>query len=318
VGKAEENEKRTAEGKVRRRRRKSGRGFYYILAGFLAVVAIVVCSNIFFEVEYIEIEGLTKYAPQLIIDNCGIYSGDKLFRVNGEKVEEGLVEQFAYIENVRLGYKIPSTIILKIEQCEPAAYFRGADGHILISSDGRTLETGVDKPPAGVIEVDGLGEMPDEKETGFEAYTEKLNVFNNILQALNENKISGVNFIDLTDLYDIAVMYRNRVAIDISNESQLDYKMAMVKKVIDDAVGSTGMYYINATSPGMTSVRPVDSINEFFNSPIYAVTEDELHDVPQEESGDENAESGADGGEESGADENAADESAADESTAEE
>ena len=98
----------------------------------------------------------------------------------------------------------------------------------------------------------------------------------------------------MTDRYDVTIMYRGRVAIYISNESQLDYKMAMVKKVISDAVGSTGMYYINASSPGMTSIRPVDSINEFFNSPLYAV--EEIPEEPQTPEG-ENSETG-DGGEE--------------------
>ena len=70
--------------------------------------------------------------------------------------------------------------------------------------------------------------------------------------------------------------------------------MAMVKKVISDAVGSTGMYYINASSPGMTSIRPVDSINEFFNSPLYAV--EEIPEEPQTPEG-ESSEAG-DGGEE--------------------
>ncbi|MBQ3049050.1 MAG: FtsQ-type POTRA domain-containing protein [Oscillospiraceae bacterium] len=292
-------------GHHKKKRRRSGGGFYYILAAFLAVVAIIICTNIFFEVEYIEIEGLTKYAPQLIIDNCGIYSEDKLFRVDGKEVEERLTEQFAYIDNVNVKRKIPSTIVLEIEQCEPSAYFRGVDGYTLIHREGRTLETGVGKPPAGVIEIDGLGEMPDEKDESYAEYSEKLSAFNNIIDSMNENGITGVNFVDLTDVYDITVMYRSRVAIYISTEVQIDYKMEMVKKVLEDAVGSTGMYYINASVPGTTSVREVKSISEFFNSPLFkeekeeSATDDDPNASAEGEAADESSDGEASSGEES-------------------
>ena len=276
----------------KRRRRRSGGGFYYILAAFFAAVIILICINVFFKVEYIEIEGLTKYAPQLVVDSCGIYEGDKLFRIKRDDVEKRLTEEFAYIESVKVKRRIPSTVVLVIEQCEPAGYFRDENGYSLINTRGRLLESGVAKPPAGVIEVDGLGAVPDKKDEGYDEYIETLDTYNNILKALSDNGITGVNFIDMTDRYDVTIMYRGRVAIYISNESQLDYKMAMVKKVISDAVGSTGMYYINASTPGMTSIRPVDSINEFFNSPLYAAEEEpEESETPETQEG-ENSEAG--------------------------
>ena len=291
-----EESQRNGGASVRRKRRRhrSGGGFYYILAAFFAAVIILICINVFFKVEYIEIEGLTKYAPQLVVDSCGIYEGDKLFRIKRDDVEKRLTEEFAYIESVKVKRKLPSTVVLVIEQCEPAGYFRDENGYSLINTRGRLLESGVAKPPAGVIEVDGLGAVPDKKDESYDEYIETLDTYNNILKALGDNGITGVNFIDMTDRYDVTIMYRGRVAIYISNESQLDYKMAMVKKVISDAVGSTGMYYINASSPGMTSIRPVDSINEFFNSPLYAV--EEIPEEPQTPEG-ESSEAG-DGGEE--------------------
>ncbi len=287
----------------RRRRRKSGGGFYYILAGLFAAVGVFVCINVFFKVEYIEIEGLTKYAPQLVIDSCGIYEGDRLFRVKRDDVEERLTEQFAYIERVRVKRKLPSTIVLVIEQCEPAGFFRDENGYSLINTRGRLLESGVAKPPAGVVEVDGLGAIPDKKDEGYAEYTDTLAAYNSILKALGDNGITGINFIDMTDRYDITIMYRGRVAIYISNESQLDYKMAMVKQVISDAVGSTGMYYINASTPKMTSIRPVDSIDGFFNSPLYARdAEEELEKERQESSADDGSAAENSDGETDGAD----------------
>ncbi len=295
-----QGEKRTAV-RRRRRRRRSGGGFYYFLAVFLTAIGILICINVFCKVEYIEIEGLTKYAPQLVIDGCGIYEGDKLFRIKRDEVEKRLTDEFAYIESVRVKRKLPSTVVLVIEQCEPAACFRDENGYSLINTRGRLLEEGVAKPPAGVVEVDGLGAMPDKKDAGYEEYVETLDSYNHNLKAHGDNGITGVNFIDMTDRYDVTIMYRGRVAIYISNESQLDYKLAMVKKVISDAVGSTGMYYINASSPGMTSIRPVDSIDIFFNSPLYA--ENAEKELEQEKQESENSGAQEEGAEENGDDE---------------
>lgn len=139
---------------VRKKRRRRGRNLlYYIMFTMIAVaVGLILSLTVFFKIETIEAEGLSRYTPEEVIRTTGIQLEENLFRVDDRKVSQALVDTYPYIESVQLRRNLPSKLTLKITEAEPLGTFLQEDGsYVVVSGKGRVLELGSGTPPDGIL-----------------------------------------------------------------------------------------------------------------------------------------------------------------------
>lgn len=272
------------EANSRRRRKKTRRKsslFYFLFALSFIVIGLFICANFFFKVEYIRVNGVTRYDPQLVAESTGIAAGDNLFRIDSAAVADKLREEYSYIETVTVRKRYPDTLELNIVQAEPVACFRDELGwYNLINSKGRLLEGNLLTPPENITFVKEFGAAPKppsnpgrEDAEAYELYREEyklyeeqlaeykdtLQAFLDILAAIETAGLRNVSHIDLGDRVDIRIICEERITIAIGTESQIEYKLTMVKDAIDTRLERDLHYFIDAKKAGTIRLRPAES-----------------------------------------------------------
>ena len=114
------------------------------LASVVAVViALMLGLSVFFKVdgEKITVSGNVKYSAWDISQASGIQNGDNLLTFSRARATAKILKALPYVEDVRVGIKLPDTVILYVTEVEvPYAIKAQDDSWWLISSSGKIIE----------------------------------------------------------------------------------------------------------------------------------------------------------------------------------
>lgn len=247
---------------VRKKRRRRGRNLlYYIMFTMIAVaVGLILSLTVFFKIETIEAEGLSRYTPEEVIRTTGIQLEENLFRVDDRKVSQALVDTYPYIESVQLRRNLPSKLTLKITEAEPLGTFLQEDGsYVVVSGKGRVLELGRGTPPDGILVVNGVSiegaqlcqDIPEENN-------ESLGMLRYLVEAINTTGFERITRIDLSDRLNMYIVYEDRVKIELGSENQLEDKLDFAKYALDNNVREDFEGIMDATMAKKISILPAE------------------------------------------------------------
>ncbi len=242
-----------------KRRRRRGRNTiaYALLVLITLVGALVLCLTVFFKVNEITISGTNRYARDELIQSAGIAVGDNLLRMDANRIEEVLVANYPYIESVTVKKAFPPAVQINISEAVPMANIVNADQYVLISTQGRILETGLLAPIPDVPVVNGVGTIAGKGgEKMDEALWENVQMLQYVSKALETIGFSGVDNIDLSDRLDIVFTYENRIQIHLGSEGEMEKKLAFAKRVIEEELEPTFEGVLDASNPGQLRARP--------------------------------------------------------------
>lgn len=247
---------------MRKKRRRRGRNLlYYIMFTMIAVaVGLILSLTVFFKIETIEAEGLSRYTPEEVIRTTGIQLEENLFRVDDRKVSQALVDTYPYIESVQLRRNLPSKLTLKITEAEPLGTFLQEDGsYVVVSGKGRVLELGSGTPPDGILVVNGVSiegaqlcqDIPEENN-------ESLGMLRYLVEAINTTGFERITRIDLSDRLNMYIVYEDRVKIELGSENQLEDKLDFAKYALDNNVREDFEGIMDATMAKKISILPAE------------------------------------------------------------
>ncbi len=244
----------------RRKKRRHGRYIlhYILIAAFVLSVGAALSLTVFFKIEKVEVAGNTKYPPEEIIAASGIAPGQNLFRVHDDQVSEKLTQQFAYIESVRVEYRLPPRVVLKITQATPLGALESGEGeYILISREGKVLEKNTGEPEGRYPLVKGIqvGEAQVGSTLGPEA-AERLRMLTYLVDALESTGFPDVTQVDLTDRLNIQIIYQDRLLIQLGSEGDLEYKLQFVTYALENSVEDGFEGVLDASIPRELHILP--------------------------------------------------------------
>lgn len=232
------------------------------------VLALVMGMSIFFKVEKITVSGAKVYSPWTVREASGISEGDYLLSFSRAKASGRIIAELPYVDNVRIGIKLPDTVNIVIEELDVVYAIQASDGlWWLISSEGKVVEMTDAGAAAGYTKVIGvnlenpvIGEIGSAKEeaTTPTAQTdaqgnivgtvpvtvtnaERLEVALQILQTLERNDIVGAAAsINVSDLSNIELWYGQQYQVLLGDTGRLDYKIACMCAAIASSEMATG------------------------------------------------------------------------------
>lgn len=137
-----------------RRRRGRFSGLYKALSILIVAVAVVLACVVFFKINSVEVEGNARYTAEEIIEASGIRIGDNLIGLSRSRVSAAICTQLPYVENVSIRKVLPDGVVLKVAERVAAASVDSAEGHWLISAQGKLLER--DGGTVQAIHISGL------------------------------------------------------------------------------------------------------------------------------------------------------------------
>lgn len=239
---------------------------FLLLFTLVCMVAITgfLCVFLLFKVYTIEVTGDMVYDQAIILEVAGYQEGDNLALLSTGKQEKDLEEQLPYVQEATISRHFPSTLEIHITAAQKAACISSGGQWYTVSYRGKILEQS-ESPQEGVMQVTGLiltdpvvGEMvqvqgasasqPEEsssesqeegQEQGQLQDDAHQTAFSTILAKLEEWGAAGeFTSLDLTDLYNITMIYQGRVEFQLGStvglESKLQSGYALVTEQLDE------------------------------------------------------------------------------------
>ena len=218
------------------------------------VLALILGMSVFFKVDKITVAGAQVYDPYTIQQASGISKGDNLLTFSRARAGAKIRAELGYVDTVRIGIKLPDTVIIYIEEFAVSYAIKSSDGDWwLINSDGRVVEqvdgatasnytqvlgvtiadpkineaaVATEMPPT---ETDPSGEPVPVLVTG----AQRLHSALQILKALEANDIVGeAASVDVSILESIVLWYGTRYQVNLGDTSRMEYKIAYMKGTI--------------------------------------------------------------------------------------
>jgi hypothetical protein len=246
--KAGHQNRRQAAIKRRRKRRLRKYTLYYLLLIIVGVAAGVAMSlTVFFKINTVTVEGGTRYADGDLIAVSCIERGTNLFMADTESARLAILSAYPYIEDVRVRRAFPDGIVIEVTEAQPYAALRSASGYMLITEEGRILDTELTELPAGFVQV--IGMEPGYLRPGAylpESCGEQLVMLRYLQEALGEVPFGGLDLIDLSDRLNIRMLYERRIILSLGSESDLERKLRHARVILETKTGENFQGILNA------------------------------------------------------------------------
>lgn len=225
--------RRGVTARARRRRRRAI--LFYLFTFFLVIAAAVTLSlTVLFRIDTIRVENTSAYSQEEILEACGIQTGENLFLADVDKASQEIDETLPYTGGVSVTRKLPATLAITVEEPVLSAAFEQDGKYIVLSNEEKVVQI-TDTQPSGCPVVAGL-KLKDPKEgqkaTADDAKT--LDALNKITKTLESCQLSDITRIDVSDIYQMMVVYQGRIRIILGTSNDLDTKISAAKKIVEE------------------------------------------------------------------------------------
>lgn len=221
----------------RRRTRRNGRGrlsFLYRLLAFLLICgAIVAALALFFKVERIDVEGVSRYSQQEVVSASGVALGDNLILMDKYAVATRITSALSYVESVQISRTLPSTLCIAVKECRTTAAVV-QDGTVwLLSAAGKIVDSASSSEGHPVITgVTLLSPQVGQSATVQEEHAARQML--SLLRPLREKEMLGqVQQIHLEDSAAVTIRYLDRFTVLLPWDADMDYKMNYLQAVVE-------------------------------------------------------------------------------------
>ncbi|MBO4868024.1 MAG: FtsQ-type POTRA domain-containing protein [Ruminococcus sp.] len=285
------------------------RMLYALAAVAAAVVVLILCMTIFFNVSSVEVRGVSLYSDDQIINVGGIYEDMNLVRTDTARAEKRLMDNLVYIDEVKVSKSYPSTVVIDCKEAVKAADIEFEGGYYVLSTSGRILEANNPTPTGGIPIITGFkfytaqdlidkgNELTDEEIFAYRAagaelrsednYSDK--IINDLIAELIEQGYENVKTIDISSRANIMLNIDNRLDIKLGSSADIGYKLSYFKAVMGKLADNyEGTLIYNGSENGVSAI-PKD---KYLGKPTFA-KDPEKTDTDSSSSDETNPEDGS-------------------------
>lgn len=274
---------------------------YALILAVIAAAAVLLCVFVFFKVHSVKVVGNTKYTDSDILNVANIDPGDNVVMLESEIVEERILKSFPYMENVTINKKLPVTVEIVVQEASAQYSVVYGEGMYAYTSQSRKLLEAKEVPAEGSTIVKG-GEVTDVNGTLVFADEKVMNAFDTIVAAIGEHPNANVTELNITNIYDISLIFDHRIKLEVGGLSDIDYKLNFGFEIVTGgSIGSDEMGILDLTltkEVDKAYFSPVGNASGFEDGSVHTSFEDYLQQKEEEEQAQikENAEALAEEG----------------------
>lgn len=257
----------------RRRKRRRAVLFYIAMFLFVVVAAVTLSLTVLFKIDTIQVTGSSRYPAQQIVSVSGIVQGENLFLAKTKEAGAAIESQLPYIKTATVSRRLPATIVIYVEDDTASGAIAYEGRYALIGSGDKVLEfvdtlpqgvtlvkglelakaevgqpivyaddveqnsssEGGDAEPdassSEVLESASSASAPSEEEDATMHRSKE--VFQELWKAIEESELDKVTEIDLSDPYNLVILYDNRITMELGLPTDLEYKLHYAKGILD-------------------------------------------------------------------------------------
>lgn len=219
------------------------------------IIGIILVLTMFFNINEITVSGDAVYSNESIIASSGASVGDNLIFISKDEINEKISTELPYVDSVKIKRHLPSGLELVITKTE-AKYAVIQDGYYtLLNKNGKVLESGLEFIGENITLLNMGGIISAEVGANIVAENEK--VYDKLLlvsNACEECGIDSITSIDLSDIYNIKLLYQGRITLELGETDNANtYKKLALGKSAIETQNKENEYYrgtINLTVDG--------------------------------------------------------------------
>lgn len=230
---------------VRKRRRRNRIIFTLCLILAVVIAGVILSLTVLFHVTEIMVTGESRYTQEEIVQASGLTPGGNLFTTNTDGAAGSIEETLPYIGSVQVSRKLPGTLVIQVEDVVVAGAVQHGDGYLVLGARGKALEQ-VPYLPEGCPAIVGVKLSKAEIGKPVEyADEEQTKLIETMSLAAEENELDRITQIDVTDPYNVKMVYDGRITLQFGLPTDLDYKIRFAQSVIDSEISSTDRGTLN-------------------------------------------------------------------------
>lgn len=227
------NVERPNSSKRLRRRRRNMSAYYFLVTLLVAGVGLSLSMTFLFNINEIRVSGETQYSSEEIVNASQVYIGDNMVRMKSDEVKNKILSSLIYVEDVKIKKAFPDVLEFNVIPSVPYANIEYENKYIMVSQEGKMLEV-IQSPREDLLTVTGLSLVDATLGNKIVLDDEqKLRIYDRICDEIENQNIKKLVSVDLTDKYEIKMDYDNRIAIELGDWTDISYKLAYVKRVLD-------------------------------------------------------------------------------------
>ena len=231
-----------------------------ILIVVAVVVAVTLGLSVFFKVEKVMVHGNKAYSAYTVQEAGGIETGSNLLSLNNTRACGKIMAALPYVDNVRIGIKLPDTVNIYVEEIDVAYAITTKDGtNWLMTSGGKVVEQIDSGIASSYTKIEGVyldSPAPGEQARAVEVIVEttpdegngpteesepviitgaaRLAAALDILEQLERNDIVGeAASIDVGSLSNIELWYGQRFQVKLGDANHMDIKISWMKSAVN-------------------------------------------------------------------------------------
>jgi len=219
------------------------RGSKYILAVIAAILFLLivwcVClvAGAFSQIKQIVVEGDSPYLESRIIAVSGIQEGSRSRSVDFDEARSDILNNLTYISEVKIKNKIGGKVIIKVTSDQASYITNISNDYFVISDDFRVLGS------AGDVTLEAEPQfinLPTVKKamigSGIEFYGDS-SYISEFIDIINNSSIAAfVTSIDVSDKYNIRVMYNDQHVVRFGEIKDMDTKLRKLNMILNSDV----------------------------------------------------------------------------------
>lgn len=262
--------------RIRRKRKIKKIASLFLLTFIVACIGVLLTLTVFFKIKTVNIAGAKVYADSKILAESGIETGESLFSVNEDKLNEVLPQKLPYIKSVKVVRKLPDTLTIEVTATRETAAFPQGTSYVLVDETGKVLNKNASMLRENVAVVSGVQPKNIVEGEKISLGKEDINKdFSTVLSTLKSSDFKGVTEIVLTQKGEFELVYEDRITIKLGSMENLDLKLQRAKVAIDKE------NRINPYSEGVLDLKTEPyayfkngAEEEVTKSPLYVTDED--------------------------------------------
>ena len=220
--------------KVRSNLRFAGKGVCF----FGAVVLVFYLLGLLpvFQVQSIEVEGISSLSEEKAITLSGIQKGENIFFVNTWAAKKSL-RQNPFVQAVKVKRHLPNKILLQITERKSIGYIVTTDGYVQVGENGRFLgiQQQLSNYSLPVISGVDLSELP---AIGGFIENEKLKQALNILQNCDQSLLDNIAELNVGQEYYILAYTNQQLEVRLGGLDNIEQRLQDLNEILTDVVGT--------------------------------------------------------------------------------
>lgn len=215
----------------RQRRRKRILRFILLLL-ILGLIYLFAFKTEIFLIKDIRVEGNINLSKNTIITSSTCIKGENIFKINKEDCEES-INNLSYIKTVRIRRKLPSTILIEVEEREEIAVLSHIGAMAYIDDETCILRVEEKNGPIELPQVFGL-DIGNLSTGDFIIQEDDKGPVDFFKEARTGNLLEEMKYINFTDRDTTMIELKDKTKIAFGPLNDIEYKLSFLKEILKD------------------------------------------------------------------------------------